>query len=236
VRNARVYGGLDILGWQRHDSIVMGQLRTVDLIAQIGWASFAQRLALTTFRSFWAQFGWMGVLVDERIYLALALLTLLLAAGLAVFLVRLRRRRIAVSAAQGRILWLFAAAIAMTVLTYLGYNIKFVQHQGRYLFPALIPLALAAAFGLQELLRRQVARAVAAALLLASLALLGYGMLAGDVFAWGVLLLVAAAVCLTGAGWLLAGQTWPLVVLLYMAALALDWICLWGFVVPALRL
>ena len=235
VRNARVYGGLDILGWQRHDSIVTGQLRTVDLMAQTGLASFARRLVLTTFRSFWAQFGWMGVLVDERIYLALALWTSLLAAGLAVFGVRLGRRRIVVTAGQARILLLFFAATALTVLTYLGYNIKFVQHQGRYLFPALIPLALGAALGLKELLRPRVARALAVALLLAVLALLVRGVLAGDVFVWGMLLLLAAAVTLASAGWPLAGHTRALAVPLYVAALGLDWMCLFGFIVPALR-
>jgi hypothetical protein len=236
VRNALVYGGLDILGWQRHDSIVAGQLRTADLIAQIGLASFAQRLVLTTFRSFWAQFGWMGVLVDERIYQALALWTALLAVGAAIFVVRLWRRRITVSAAQGRILLLFGAAVVLTVLTYLGYNIKFVQHQGRYLFPALIPFGLAVGLGLQELLRPRAARGLAAGLLLASLALLAYGAMAGHIAVWGLMFLLAAALFLASAGWLLAGRTWLLGLALYAAALALDWMCLFRFIVPALRL
>jgi 4-amino-4-deoxy-L-arabinose transferase-like glycosyltransferase len=238
VRNARVYGGLDILGWQRHDAIVVGQLRTVDLIQQIGLASFGRRLVLTTFRSFWAQFGWMGVLVDERIYLALALLTALLMTGVGIFLVRLwqRRQSTAITAAQGRILWLCTAAIVLSVLTYLGYNIKFVQHQGRYLFSALGPLALAATFGLRELLRPRLARLLAAALVLASLALLIQGVVVDDVFAWGMLVLLAAAVFLASAGWFLTGHTWLLAVMLYVAALALDWICLFGFIIPALRL
>ena len=35
----------------------------------------------------------------------------------------------------------------LTFLSFLWYNTKFVQHQGRYLFPALIPLGLALALG-----------------------------------------------------------------------------------------
>jgi hypothetical protein len=31
------------------------------------------------------------------------------------------------------------------------YNTKFLQHQGRYLFPALIPIGTAAALGLDKL-------------------------------------------------------------------------------------
>jgi len=236
LRNARIYGGLDILGWQRHDSIVAGQLRTVDLIAQTGFASFAQRLVLTTFRSFWAQFGWMGVLVDERIYLSLALLAALLASGFGIFLFRLWRRRMGITADQGRILWLLAAAAALTVLTYLGYNLKFVQHQGRYLFSALAPLALAASFGLREVLRPRPARVLAALALLASLALLVHGVVAGDIFVWGMLLLLAAAAFLASAGWLVPGRPWLFAAILYLAALALDWICLFRFIAPALRL
>jgi hypothetical protein len=236
LRNARIYGGVDILGWQRHDSIVSGQLRTVDLIAQTGLASFARRLVLTTFRSFWAQFGWMGVLVDERIYLSLALLTALLAAGAGIFLFRLWRRRACVTPAQGQILWLLAAAATLTVLTYLGYNLKFVQHQGRYLFSALAPLALAASFGLQEMLRPRPARVLAALLLLATIMLLLHGILAGDIFVWGMLLLLAATAFLASAAWLVPGRPWLFAAILYVAALALDWACLFRFVIPALRL
>jgi len=39
---------------------------------------------------------------------------------------------------------------AMSLLVYLAYNVTFVQHQGRYLFSALIPISIgvAAAWGL----------------------------------------------------------------------------------------
>jgi hypothetical protein len=39
-------------------------------------------------------------------------------------------------------------------LTYLWYNTTFYQAQGRYLYPALIPLALAWTIGIVESLRR----------------------------------------------------------------------------------
>ena len=235
ARNARLYGGLDILGWQRHDSIVAGQLRTGELITQIGLASFLQRLALTTFRSFWAQFGWMGVLVDERIYLALAVCCAVLAAGLAVFLLRLWKRRFTLPAEQRRILLLLGAAAVFTAATYLGYNYKFVQHQGRYLFSGMGPLALGAALGLRAALRRKTARVLAALLLLASAVLLMQGIVAGDVPLWSVGLLLAATAFLTSAGWMVR-DPWPLAAILYIAMLVLDWICLFWFVVPALRI
>ena len=43
---------------------------------------------------------------------------------------------------------IFAAAILIVLTAFLYYNIEFVQWQGRYLFPALIPIALALAAGL----------------------------------------------------------------------------------------
>jgi hypothetical protein len=49
---------------------------------------------------------------------------------------------------------LLVASLLFTLLAYLGYNVTFVQHQGRYLFPALIPIGTAAALGLSTLTGR----------------------------------------------------------------------------------
>jgi len=42
--------------------------------------------------------------------------------------------------------------LALTVGGYVYYNLTFVQHQGRYLFPALIPIGLAFAIGWWQVL------------------------------------------------------------------------------------
>lgn len=87
-----------------------------------------------------------------RIYQALALLSVLLIAG---FLVRLTRRRR--SRHGGGLIAhpasLLALSALLTFLAYGWYNLTFVQHQGRYLFPALIPLAAVGALGLDTLAR-----------------------------------------------------------------------------------
>jgi hypothetical protein len=44
--------------------------------------------------------------------------------------------------------------VILTFFSYLWYNTKFVQHQGRYLFPALVPLGLALALGWRTVVRR----------------------------------------------------------------------------------
>jgi len=234
TRNALLYGALDIFGWHRHSTVVVGQLRSADLLAQIGPTRLAQRFLLTTFRSFWAQFGWMGVLVDQRIYLALALLSGMLGVGFLLFLIRLRQSKVTITAGQKLALTLLGINFLIIVLQYLGYNLSFVQHQGRYLFPALPTIALAAGLGLQELLHSHTARVLAIALLLGSLLLLAYGLLGSTVSKWSVVLLLAGAAFCAGAAWLPQRWQWLPAVLLYSALLALDLVCLMRYIVPYL--
>ena len=234
VRNLLVYGNWDLLGWVRHDSIVSGQLRSAELLSQIGWLQFVLQFLTTTFRSFWGQFGWMGVLIDQRLYLALALLSTILATGLTAFAARAWRGRAVLTAGQARALLILAASALLTVATYLWYNTKFVQHQGRYLFPALGPFALAAALGLRELVGSRLARLLAVAFVLGAGLLAVAGLALGDVHVWRSVLLLAAGTFAGALGWLPARWQWLPLAALYVAFLALDWVCLFGFIVPAL--
>lgn len=236
ARNAMVYGGLDILGWQRHDSIVSGQLRTTELLAEIGPLAFAQRFIRTTFNSFWAQFGWMGVPVDERIYLALALFTALLGIGFCLFVIRARQNQAGLTRFQGQAILLFAITALLSLITYLAYNVKFVQHQGRYLFTALSALSVGAALSLQELLRPSTARALAIALLLLSLLLCVQGLLSGDIHWWVLTTLLSASAFFSAAGWLPPAWQWLPPILLYLAFIFLDLLCLFRYIIPALRI
>jgi hypothetical protein len=235
VRNASVYGGLDILGWTRHDAIVVGQPRTTDVLAQYGVGKLAKDFLLTTFRSFWAQFGWMGVLVDERIYLLLALLCAIIGAGLLIYLVRVVRQRDTLSAYQKTALGLLALSAFLTLLSYLWYNYKFVQHQGRYLFPALAPLGLFFALGLREVLAKERAKIIAALCLLALLVLAAKGLLTNDFNKWSMALLGGTALAF-GLKTLLPERYDDLAFALpYLGLFALDAICLFGFIVPYFR-
>jgi hypothetical protein len=69
---------------------------------------------------------------------------------------------------------LLSLTFILTLLEFLGYNLTFVQHQGRYLFPALVPIATAAALGLDRLAKTlpQRSHALAEAVPLAGLATL----------------------------------------------------------------
>ncbi len=146
-RNVAVYGWPDFLGAIRHGVVVQGQPRTSEWIAAYGSVEVARRFVTTTFQSFWGQFGWMGVVMDWRVYLALWLYSALLAVGA---VAALRDHWSLVTDRQRDSLTILGVCGLLTLAVYLYYNVSFVQHQGRYLFPALIPLGLAAAVGIEQ--------------------------------------------------------------------------------------
>ncbi len=146
-RNVAVYGWPDVMATIRHNTVVAEQPRTSQWLVEYGAFELARRFVATTFQSFWGQFGWMGVVMDWRVYLALLVFTaaLVLGAGWAGW--RHYRDLIPFERDGVKIL---LACVFFTVALYLYYNLTFVQHQGRYLFPALIPIALAAVVGLWQ--------------------------------------------------------------------------------------
>ena len=151
LRNLSTYGGLDIYGMANHDAVVADQPRTADWIATNSLVSWLERWVSFTFQSFWGQFGWMGVLMPTWLYRLLALWSAVLVVGLLMWLSQARGdpRR----AAQDVQLIVLSVAVFFVILTYVYYNWTFVQHQGRYLFPGLIPIALGVALATGALLR-----------------------------------------------------------------------------------
>lgn len=146
VRNIAVYGGLDILGKAAHDAVVIGQPRTAEWIGQYGLDGTIQRFFQTTFNSFWGQFGWMAVPMRPELYWLL--LGLCGTAVLGLIFYRFTVNSIPIqfrSRLPVLILWLL---FLLTLTLHVGYNVTFVQHQGRYLFPALIPISLGFSLGL----------------------------------------------------------------------------------------
>ncbi|MBN1136185.1 MAG: DUF2142 domain-containing protein [Anaerolineae bacterium] len=237
VRNAAQYGGLDLLGLERHNLVVAGQLRTAELVAANGAARWLGDLGLTTFRSFWGQFGWMGVLIDARLYQALAVWSAAAVAGLAAWAVGTWRqakqgwRPARWQTATGGLLALLALFSAGS---YLWYNTQFVQFQGRYLFTALAPISLAAAVGWSEALRRERAWLLAALMAGAAGATAVGSLLAGELAKWPTLILGAAGAALAARRFV--PRRWdPLVEALpYLMLIPLDVACLFLFIVPQL--
>jgi len=234
ARNVLVYGWPDLLGLARHDAVVVGQPRTAEWLAQMGWPGLLRAFLTTTFRSFWAQFGWMGVLVDERIYIGLGLLTLVAGLGLALYGARIWHERL-LNAFQRQALGLLGLTLLLTLISYLWYNAKFVQHQGRYLFPSLIPIGLAFAMGMREVLREERIWLIAL-LFMAGFILLGLkGLLTRD---FDRLALAFMGLGSLGSGLLghLPSKFRDMAFAgLFLGLLALDWLCLFGFIVPYFR-
>ncbi len=242
VRNALVYGNGDILGLRRHDAIVIGQLRTDEWAAQLGTVEVLKTFALTTFRSFWAQFGWMGILVDERIYLLLAFLCALAGLGFVLFLWKLAGRKetaspsvpasFALSSHQKGALGLLALSGFFTLSTYLWYNLQFVQPQGRYLFPAVVPLGLAFALGLQEILAKGRARMMVALFSVLLSLLVVKGLWTGDFNRLSVLMLGGGLMAFGFRALLPERYDGWVFALPYLGLFGLDILCLFWFIVP----
>jgi len=147
VRNAATYGGLDIFGRARHDAVVVGQPET----AAWGLVGAAKHIVIVLFESFWAQFGWMGVLADDRTYTVFGVLSVLAALGFMLYLWHAWQDRASLSRFQWAGLGLLASTLLLVLLGLFQYNLKFMQPQGRYLFPVLVPLGLFFVLGLREL-------------------------------------------------------------------------------------
>src|SRR5205085_6420231 len=87
---------------------------------------------------------------DSRLYSLWTALTGLVFVGLALGGLRWRRRGIALSGQRSAALAVIVAAVAAVAASLAYYNLHFWQPQGRYLFAAIVPLALLFVLGLRE--------------------------------------------------------------------------------------
>jgi 4-amino-4-deoxy-L-arabinose transferase-like glycosyltransferase len=155
TRNLLLYGGFDLLGLQFHDRVVVGQPMTAEWIAREGLVSYLERGMDFTFRSFWGVFGWMGVFMEPRIYMLMLVFTGALMLGLLWSLVRFicGRPEADMDRYQFWVLGLFGVMALAVLAGFVWYNLKFVQHQGRYLFWGLLPISTFAALAWRELMQ-----------------------------------------------------------------------------------
>ncbi|MCB0190553.1 MAG: DUF2142 domain-containing protein [Anaerolineae bacterium] len=186
-RNAFLYGDADILGLKRHDAIVVGQLRTAEMITEVGYGVYLNNFINTTFRSFWGQFGWMAVPMDNRVYLFLTVLTCIALGGGIAYAWKVFSSQTPLE--QRSAVMLMASVIVLMFMAYSWYNLTFVQFQGRYLFPSLIPLGFFFALGLHEVFRQQWGWGLAAALAIVLLWIIISTGFQGGIDKWAALIL-----------------------------------------------
>ena len=128
VHQVTTYGWADPFALSRHAAVVQDQPRFPGLSS-----AYAGDFLITTFHSFWAQFGWMALVAPTRLYWAWALLSLAASTGLVV------RERHRLAEPTWRLL---VGVVVTSAVAYIGYNLTFQQFQGRYLFTALAPIAI----------------------------------------------------------------------------------------------
>lgn len=189
VRNGLVYGWSDPLASTRHAEVVVGQAQWAHY-GPAAWIYFTT----TVFHSFFAQFGWMTIVVDDLTYglfgalVVLAIVGLMLrpidrgtgsdgmeSVGAAPFdgaqderpgwspHVSVRPEPVEGRSVSdpssgetgagmgGAVKVLFALTMLAVVGQLLYYNLSFIQAQGRYLLPAIGPIAILLAIGWAQL-------------------------------------------------------------------------------------
>jgi hypothetical protein len=200
-RNTRIYGAADPLGLVRHDQVVLGQLTSAELIARVGWPAYLRQFASTTFHSFWGQFGWMAAPLDDRVYTLLAIVSALAGVGAVSVAWRAVRHWRYLSLRRKRGILLMATWLCVTAAGYLWYNTKYVQFQGRYLFPAIVPLGVLFTAGLREVLLKPLWLPVG--LLVVALAALAlYDLRVGELYRFELAALAGALPALLAGRWL----------------------------------
>jgi hypothetical protein len=116
----------------------------------------------------------MGVVLDTRVYFVLLLLSGVALGGLILRAARRGHRRLSPP------LVLLGSSVLLTLLVYIWYNTQFLQHQGRYLFTALIPIAIFFNLGWEGALRPGAGRILAALLVGLGFGLAAWGTLTGN--------------------------------------------------------
>jgi len=119
--------------------------------------------ARVLFESFWAYFGWMKVYLDPIWYQLIALVSVVAIGGVGTFLIRTVTKPTTLALWQKKYLLLFFLCVIFAIAIAMFYGVRVWAHfqsfrpmerpkpQGRYLFPAIIPIATLFMLGLREL-------------------------------------------------------------------------------------
>jgi hypothetical protein len=89
-----------------------------------------------TFASFWGCFGYMDVFMPVWSYLMLAIATILVSIS---FLRQLAARKLPM---DGSVAAIYALTFLAVLAAFVFFNTKWLQAQGRYLYPALMPISV----------------------------------------------------------------------------------------------
>lgn len=171
VRNQLLYG--DIFGWQVYQQAWAINLRS----SPLRWHHMPTILE-TQYRSFWGVFGWMNVYAPDRFYQLIAVLLVTAVLGLVWAFVSGRMGELSPSQKRAFAVFCSYAVLLEAFVIYQNSVHNSTLSQGRFLLPAVVPLAFFVAFGLLALVPDRAQRPLAAGLILLLLALPIYTLLA----------------------------------------------------------
>ena len=111
--------------------------------------SYVVLVIVWTFCGFWGVFGHMKVFMPAWSYVGLAVVSVVVKIGaLGAILRRNDQRR--------GILVLYNVVLLLVVVAFIGFNVKYFQAQGRYLYPAILPISAYWALGIRRLLPERI--------------------------------------------------------------------------------
>jgi len=144
VRNGMLYG--DPLAMSLFNEAFTHTARPEFFVVErgLGWGGYFLLVGAWTFASFWGVFGHMNVFMPTWVYLTLA--------GFSIVTLIASIRPVA--ALRRDVLIVYAAVVLLVFAAFVRFNLTYFQAQGRYLYPAIIPIALAFVLGVERLLGR----------------------------------------------------------------------------------
>jgi 4-amino-4-deoxy-L-arabinose transferase-like glycosyltransferase len=156
VRNMQIYH--EWLPLHAFQESFRGTAQAADL-ARLwgGWGSYWQHTLSMSFDSFWAVYGTPllahGVpgriaagspgYLPAPVYQLMALVSLCVVGGM----VRLHFKRREFTAVQRYALWMMLLLLLLVATAFAGFLARYFQAQGRYLYPAMLPICLCIALG-----------------------------------------------------------------------------------------
>lgn len=128
-------------------------------------------VVILTFKSFWGVFGYMNVFMPDWIYALLAVLTVAIKVAAVTSV-----RKSTYNAAAHTIIFL---TLILVALAFLKLNMTVFQAQGRYLYPALLPISYMWVLGIRKLSRDH---EVLACIMVSTIAILTQGVAIATLF------------------------------------------------------
>jgi len=174
VRDYRLYGEWVPVG--AFSSAFSGTVRSQDVVSGRipipggeSWAGYAWLVLRWTFMSFWAVFGTprsaligAPVFLPDQVYWLMGLVCVAAFCGL----VKLHlERKSAFTEVQRYALWILFATLGLVTLSLALFLRQYFQPQGRYLYPAMLPICLMLALGWRAVFPQRYANAACGGLL-----------------------------------------------------------------------